>query len=494
MPPSRSLQRTYALWVTVLILAPLLAWFAVEIRAQQASILESRVEVLQAFGDLLVARVEEGCDGVALQGLLERFEGEHPELDILLLDDQLTVLAATEADWLGRPWDEAGDEEEIWRVVRGEEDRPWALDSHDGVPVLELTLAVHDARGAVAAVHVAESQDTLLREVRAAWMRQGFFAAGLLVALAALVMGLTHRLILRRVVRLELRMRQTGWLPEAVRIGGGNELDALGVALEALLVAIADRTRELEGALAERGRLLVQVEGFNAQLTAEVEAARAEIVAMQAELVKRERLAAMGELSGALAHEIRNPLQIIRGTAELVRRRHPEAAEGLSDVIGEVLRLNDMVTRLLQFTRPLDLRAAPFSAHRMVTRAVQELPALPLLEQRCPPELEGYGDELLLGRVLVNLLQNAAEAGAEHLILRVERGHDRWSIAVTDDGEGIDEEDVTRLFTPFFTRKPAGTGLGLAFSRKVVEEHRGRIEVSSQRGKGTTMTVVLPVG
>lgn len=491
----RSLRRTYALWVSAALALPLALWLALDLHRENQDILASRVEVLQAMGDLLATHLRDTPDDETTQRWLEGFSREHPEMDVVMLDANQNVRYATTTAWVGRRWERGSDEEEISMVIRGEVQSPWELDYHDNVPVLEITVGLPERPDGVAAIHVAEPQKTLEAQIAAARAWLLAFAAMLLAVLALSVMFFTDRLILRRLWKLEQRVLQTEWMESAVPLDPrGDELDALTAAMEAMLAMIAEKTTSLERTVAQREALLARVEGFNAELSREVESARAEIVAMQAERVKRERLAAMGELSGALAHEIRNPLHIIRGTAELARRKHPEAAPALTDIVDEVERVNVMVTRLLQFTRPLELRIEAISLLGWLRRVVRDAGLAIPVEFLAPEDLEVHGDPLLLTGVLTNLLRNAAEAGATRIWLLEEGDAGGWSVRVRDDGEGIAEEDLTMVFRPFFTRKEAGTGLGLAFVRRVLDAHGGTIAVESQVGVGTSVRWVIPAG
>lgn len=458
-----SLRIQVALVATLTILVPLAAYLVMDVILERQSILTTRVELLTNMGELLADQA--AASPQSLEPLLLHLGEEHPDLDVMLLGQGQEVLASTEQERVGTRWDE----DEIDLVLAGETDATWALDSHGDLPVVEITVPVAGER----AIHLAEPQARLQQLVRESTLRSTAFVVGLVVLLALLVTLGTDRLVITRLGRMGARLQRTGFLPDRTH-RGRDELEDLSTALEGMLG---------------------EIEAHSEALTREVEAARQEITAMQAELLRKERLSALGELAGALAHEVRNPLQIIRGTAELARRRHPAAQQELDDVIEEVARLELLVRQLLDYTRPLALERERFDLAPWVEGALREVspPEGVTVDLGLPQGLEVYGDPTLLHRVLVNVLTNAVEAmeGQGHLEVRVEPGQG-LHLVVGDDGPGVEPEDLEHLFKPFFTRKAAGTGLGLALSRRILTEHRGELSLDSQPGQGATVHIRLP--
>ena len=224
-----------------------------------------------------------------------------------------------------------------------------------------------------------------------------------------------------------------------------------------------------------------------------------------AELVRRgQRLGALGEMAAGVAHEIRNPLNSIRGFVELIlERAQGEDRRYMQIVLEEVERINHIVGSLLDFGRQESLVLAPMDLGPVLHRAAALVAGAAerrhiRLRNSAPEPLRILGSGPKLEQVFLNLLQNAVEAvpdGGEvslGAVPRAEAGREGWAVRVSDNGPGIAPEDLERLFTPFFTRKERGTGLGLAVCHKIVEAHGGRIDVESRPGAGTAFSVWLP--
>jgi signal transduction histidine kinase len=219
----------------------------------------------------------------------------------------------------------------------------------------------------------------------------------------------------------------------------------------------------------------------------------------QAEARRSERLAALGQLSAGLAHEIRNPLGIIKGSAEMLNQRlnssEPIAAELAGYISSEVDRLSSLVARFLDFARPLRLELQPISLASLIDHALHSVAAawtgLPVRVVRHYQENlpDVPLDERFCEQVFVNLIQNAYEAMAEtggdlqiSLTAADRGGHHGIEASITDTGTGVSADLREQIFNPFFTTKKAGTGLGLSIVSKIVDEHHGSIELAA----GTT--------
>jgi signal transduction histidine kinase len=263
----------------------------------------------------------------------------------------------------------------------------------------------------------------------------------------------------------------------------------------------------------------------------ELEAQTRLLLEKEVELRRADRLSALGELSAGLAHEIRNPLGAIKGAVEILQDDYPPGhpkAEFSAIVLKEVERLNEVVTNFLSFARPATLHLAPVEVSAVLA-AVEGLISGKARAHRVqifttfhtgPSRV--MADETLLKQAFLNIMLNALEAMPESGDLAIStrlvpgassgatprdsltygnavgtrrtESRPEWVEIVFDDtGQGIAAEDLGRIFDPFFTTKKDGTGLGLAITHRIIENHHGTIRVMSQRGKGTTFVVRLPL-
>ena len=218
---------------------------------------------------------------------------------------------------------------------------------------------------------------------------------------------------------------------------------------------------------------------------------------------RSDRLAALGQLSAGLAHELRNPLGTIKASAELLQRNVSAENEVSREMAGfiasEVDRTNSLVTRFLQFARPLKLRRDNADLTQTLDRAIAQVEREAkgaAIYKNYEPEIAPFPfDAELMERVFYNLILNAVQASPPSgaVSVKTRAAGDAVEIAVIDRGVGIDPQHRDSIFNPFFTTKPEGVGLGLAIVFKIVEEHGGKITVESEPGKGTVFHVLLPV-
>lgn len=438
----RSLRLKYAMTVNAVILAPLVLYLLWDVHLERETVLHSRIEVLDSLGRLMVAQLadDDNGDPTATQGVLDRFREEQQGLEIHVLDGEYRVVATTVPERLGQAWSES----EFSEVLEGHTALAWDLDAHDGLPVLEITIPAPGT----GIIHIAEPQATLERMTHLGRWRSVAFVTVLLVILSTTVTLVTDRIAIRPALRA-------------------------------------------------KEELIERVEGFNVELEAQVQATRQELEDVQDELLQKERLSTIGELAAGLAHEIRNPLQIIRATAETVQRRHPNAGAEIGYVIEEVSRLNQLVHTLLDYGRPCTPDRAVVSAEALAERALREDAQDVVVHLDIEQGVTCDCDEALLASVLINLLDNAAEAldGGGEVTLRAEALPDGGCrFEVKDTGHGITPEDLARVYTPFFSRKEAGIGMGLSLARRIVEQHGGTMEIHTEVDEGTAVVVTLPQG
>jgi two-component system, NtrC family, nitrogen regulation sensor histidine kinase GlnL len=237
---------------------------------------------------------------------------------------------------------------------------------------------------------------------------------------------------------------------------------------------------------------------------------------LEEDLKRADRLALMGTLAAGLAHEIRNPLGGIRGAAQLLRR----SVDGIASVkeftdimIREVDRVNQLIEQLLDLSRPAELDLAPVNIHKILDDVLllesQTIDAQRIeIRKRFDPSLPPIrGDRAQLTQVFLNLVKNAFQAMGERGTLTVTsrletdfrirdegRSASRFIwIDIADQGAGISEDDLPQIFSPFFTTKTSGTGLGLATCYRIIKEHGGTIRVESILGQGSTFRISLVV-
>ena len=213
------------------------------------------------------------------------------------------------------------------------------------------------------------------------------------------------------------------------------------------------------------------------------------------ELARVLRLAEIGQMTAAIAHEIRNPLTGIRSAAHLIQESPESAADMCPIIEQEVMRLNELCTDFLEFARPLELTLDAVDLGEVLDRVVKthqpefELARVGLTVQKRPDLPKIMGDARRLEQVVRNLLLNALQAclpgGRVHLSTT------EGGFVIEDDGKGMDAQTIEKLFTPFFTTRSDGTGLGLSNARKIVDAHGGQIRVTSQPGRGARFEVLL---
>ncbi|MBS1858905.1 MAG: hypothetical protein JST11_26270 [Acidobacteria bacterium] len=222
------------------------------------------------------------------------------------------------------------------------------------------------------------------------------------------------------------------------------------------------------------------------------------------EAVRRsDRLAALGQLTAGLAHELRNPLGTIKASAEVLEKTLSAENEVAREVAGfistEVDRTNSLVTRFLQFARPLQVRLETADLAQTLDRAIaaaeRETAGIAIYKAYAPEIPPFPFDAELLERVFHNLVVNAAQASPAGGAVTVKTRLNGRSVdtLVIDRGSGIRPDQMAQIFNPFFTTKKEGVGLGLAIVSKIVDEHGGKIAVESEPGKGSIFCVSLPM-
>ncbi len=231
-----------------------------------------------------------------------------------------------------------------------------------------------------------------------------------------------------------------------------------------------------------------------------------ELQALRKEVARSQRLATVGRLAGGVAHEIRNPLSSIKGFATYFKERYPDVPEDqqiAGIMIQEVDKLNRVVGQLLEFARPIKIVKKWVSVSTLIDdsfKLIEKQAKEKDIETKStitPQTLRGFFDPDRIHQVLLNLYLNAMDAMETGGVLTVtaDLSKDRQMllIRIEDTGPGIDPDNMTNIFDPYYTTKPSGTGLGLAIVHNIIEAHHGRIVPGNSSRKGLTMSVYLPL-
>ena len=231
-----------------------------------------------------------------------------------------------------------------------------------------------------------------------------------------------------------------------------------------------------------------------------------EIKQLKKEIAQSQRLASLGSLAAGVAHEIRNPLSSIKGFATYFKERYrdnPDDSQTADIMVQEVDRLNRVIGQLLDYARPMTMNRRETAIQTVIQHALR------MIESQArekgvviQTELQADVAAVLIDpdrikQVFLNLYLNAIgamEGGGILSVALLSMTDRRIRIEVRDTGVGIDPKDLDRIFDPYFTTKSSGTGLGLAIVQKIIEAHRGKIQVASTPGLGTTVSVILPEG
>ncbi|OGS07345.1 MAG: hypothetical protein A2270_06045 [Elusimicrobia bacterium RIFOXYA12_FULL_51_18] len=263
------------------------------------------------------------------------------------------------------------------------------------------------------------------------------------------------------------------------------------------------KTVELMSAKEEQERL-------NRSLENRVEARTRELKSAQDELIKKERLAAIGQMASVVGHEIRNPLAVINNSIYFIKTKvnaaaaastvpiEPKIVKHISIIESEIRQANGIIDEILGFARTRELNPKLTHLNSYIEDLTMSFPFPPhieLMKQLAPenPTVNIDTDEMT--QAVRNLIKNGIEVMPERgrIYLRTESAGDMVRIDVEDTGPGIPKETLDKIFAPFFTTKARGTGLGLAVVKKIVDRHKGRVEVSSVLGKGTCFKLFIPL-
>lgn len=382
------------------------------------------------------------------------------------------------------------------------------IDEH-GMPVLGLTKGIYNEPVCSnAACHVHLPDDKLVgvleviiplshRDQQVAIFRSNFviFASAMLVFLFFFLVLVTHKYVkepIRQLIRHTQKVSRGDFSGEIVSLAS-EEMQELGNAFEVMTHSLQTAQQQLQDA--------------NVTLEERVARRSEEIRVMQAQLHHSERLASIGEMAAGIAHEINNPLTSVMIFTSLLLKKpalDPTVKFDLETILGETGRCAAIVSRLLEFSRTTIPYKDLYNIEEIVNATLQLLECqsifhnVTVIRDYTPGLPEVSCDRDQLKQVFMNILLNAAQAmplGGKLTIGIAPDSSDSYiCVAIVDTGGGISEENLSRIFNPFFTTKGAsGTGLGLSVSFGIVSNHGGRIEVKNRPGDGATFVIWLPL-
>jgi len=275
------------------------------------------------------------------------------------------------------------------------------------------------------------------------------------------------------------------------------EVNASVVRIERIHVGILAVVRDVT----DQKRLEKMLEEYSERLVLEVEARTRELKEASQRLLKAERFAAIGELSGMIGHDLRNPLTAIKNAMYYLKRKQAYSAgskeKEMMDIVDKsVEHANKIVNSLLEYSAEIRLEIEQCSPKELLDYVLlmAQVPERVRVVDRTEYEPTIWIDVNKMERVFLNLIKNAFDALPERGTLQVssKRVGENVEITFTDNGVGMSEQTLSKIFSPLFTTKAQGMGFGLAICKRIVETHCGKISVESTLGKGTTFTITLP--
>lgn len=265
---------------------------------------------------------------------------------------------------------------------------------------------------------------------------------------------------------------------------------------------------ELREELVERKSAQEALRQHQAQLEEVVEERTAKLAEAQAQLLRKERLATLGQLTASVSHELRNPLATIRMSMEslesAIERGEGPPKKAVDRIVRNIARCDIIISDLLDYTEPSTVKKTPIRLSPWLDDVLddQMLPEALTLHRQVDHQVEVELDENRFRRVIINLIQNAVQAmtdperhehsGEPTIYLRCRGESERVLIEVEDNGPGIAADILPKVLEPLFSTKGFGMGLGLAIVQQIMQQHQGGIEVHSRVGKGTRVELWLP--
>src|SRR3990172_4102618 len=330
-----------------------------------------------------------------------------------------------------------------------------------------------------------------------------FTIIGIAILFGGILTFIVPRAITKPIYRLVSAAKSVASGDYSYRVNDLNtsssEINMLIKAFNAMLENIEYHHKELKKKNVENLNLLEETRRFNEVLATKIEEATRE--KKEKELLKSERLATIGEIATGIAHEIRNPLSGIAVALELMKdeAQNTEYKQTISDILKELERLERIIRELLQLASPRSLNLIECEPNEIVERALSivRLKAEEKgisIEKRLNCTERFWVDPEQIQQVVINLIINGVEAmdNLGKLTIETENSDDYIGIKISDTGCGFTQDEQERIFQPFYSNKEYGTGLGLSISNRIVEIHKGKILASSEKGKGSGFTIMIP--
>jgi two-component system NtrC family sensor kinase len=354
-------------------------------------------------------------------------------------------------------------------------------------------------RGAsIGGATITSSLDPIYKSLRATEKLVLFYIILDTIILALVGIYLLSRIVvnpIHRLLRLTDRYRDEDVLP-SIPEDSGNEIGNLSRSLSIMLQRLDENKKELKRHISS------------------LEKANLELKQAQNEIIRSEKLASVGRLAAGIAHEIGNPLGIILGYLELIRKEDvndEEKGDFLNRVESEITRINVIIRQLLDFSRPSSGNKKENRIHEIIADTINMLNLHPLMEGiNLQLDLKAERDTVVsdssqLQQVFLNIIMNAADVlkdeghagnfSSNEILIVTDNITDSIEIRFIDNGPGIEEDRIQRVFDPFYTTKEPGrgTGLGLSVSYMIIEAQEGTIRAESIKGRGTSIIINLPV-
>ncbi|MFA6092138.1 MAG: ATP-binding protein [Elusimicrobiota bacterium] len=369
----------------------------------------------------------------------------------------------------------------------------------DGSMVLGSYAIVKDLGWAVYIQQPVETAYMAAEEMRRQIFRVIFWVVCVTILLSLAVANhITQPISMLKQAADRLKAGQFEDMPEMITTN--DEIGDLAQSFMRMSEALKEKTGELVHAKEE-------LEKFARFLEKRVEARTRELKAAQDELIKKERLAAIGQMASVVGHEIRNPLAVINNSTFFIKAKlskseapmDPKVEKHIAIIESEIKQANSIISEILTYSRSKDLKCEDMKLNYFLEELLSVYPFPPHIEvvrsfDPIDPTVHIDPDEMR--QALRNLVGNGVEVmparGSVRLATKVL--DNRWvRIDISDTGPGIPPDILEKIFAPFFTTKARGTGLGLAVVRKVVDRHQGKVDVQSEVGKGTTFNIYLPL-